>query len=62
MNNAVKYDGLFHISDWLPTIMGLAQLDPNKLETKLDGIDHSGKRSYKSIRIKDPWLIYDRCC
>jgi len=51
----VKYDGLFHISDWFPTIVSLAQLDPRLLKKELqfqddknpylDGIDHSGEES-----------------
>ncbi|XP_063674087.1 arylsulfatase B-like isoform X1 [Bolinopsis microptera] len=51
VNSSVKYDGLFHISDWFPTIVSLAQLDPRLLKKELqfqddkkpylDGIDHS---------------------
>ena len=43
MESSVKYDGLFHISDWFPTIMRLAQLDPGVIKAELDGKDHSGE-------------------
>ena len=43
MNSSVKYDGLFHISDWFPTILKLAQLAPSDKVKELDGVDHAGK-------------------
>ena len=42
MNSSVKYNGLFHISDWFPTILKLAQLEPGLKGKQLDGVDHSG--------------------
>ncbi|KAL5256728.1 hypothetical protein ACHWQZ_G011854 [Mnemiopsis leidyi] len=41
MNSSVKYNGLFHISDWFPTILKLAQLEPGLKGKQLDGVDHS---------------------
>jgi hypothetical protein len=36
-----KYPHLFHASDWLPTLLSLAQIDPSSEVTGLDGIDLS---------------------
>ena len=43
MNSSVKYNGLFHISDWFPTILKLAQLAPSDKVKELDGVDHAGE-------------------
>lgn len=35
------YDGLFHVSDWLPTILSLAKVPISNLPSNLNGIDQS---------------------
>eukprot|EP01035_Chromulina_nebulosa_P019029 gene19029-24849_t len=40
--SSILYDGLFHISDWLPTILSLVDItyEPDS-DYQLDGVDHS---------------------
>jgi arylsulfatase B/arylsulfatase I/J len=60
---STTYDHFFHVSDWLPTFLGLAHIDASKFPAGLDGIDTSGRifphrfESTKPFQPREEFLI-----
>jgi arylsulfatase A-like enzyme len=54
-----KYSGLFHVSDWFPTILDIAGLSYNpEMGHELDGYDYMHVYAYVYKRIKTYMYIH----
>lgn len=53
----INYNGLFHVSDWFPTILSLAGISYKaSKELSLDGVDHSDAFFDKSLKPREHML------